>query len=80
MTKRKKGGKSLEEYFEFKYEDKLKVALCKLCCLEKSSQEYIKMTSGNTTGVKRHLQKFHEAEYSEIWETISTHRAEVNLN
>lgn len=80
MTKRRKGGKSLEEYFEYKYVENLKVAVCKLCFAEKQTEDYIKMTGGNTTGVKRHLEKFHKKQYNEIWEVTLKTQTEVNLN
>lgn len=80
MTRRRKGGKTLEKYFELKYLENLKVAICKLCYTENQIEDCIKMTSGNTTGVKRHLQKFDQDQYNKIWEVTLKTQTEVNLN
>lgn len=65
--RRKKDGKPLSEYFDFVVVENSKVAKCKICFEEKKKLIEIKMTAGNTTGVKRHLEKHHLKQYEEVY-------------
>ena len=47
-------------------ENNKKFATCKLCT---ESIKTIKMTNGNTTGLKRHLEREHTELYREIYDT-----------
>lgn len=72
--KRRKGnGKELDESFEFHFDNNgVKWGKCKLCLAKDPPNERIfKMTSSNTTGVRRHLRKCHQSEFQETYPLAS---------
>lgn len=67
---KKRKGKSFDEHFEIPHTEKEKTAKCKICATEKNLNISIKMTAGNTTGIKRHLEKYHIKEYENFYEIL----------
>lgn len=69
--RRRNSKKPLADYFEFYFIAELKMAKCKMCSTE-TNPVTIKMTGGNTSSVKRHLEKIHPKEYAEIYVCVET--------
>lgn len=47
------------DYFKFETRNEESVAICLECQKEKKPEKVVKRTSGNTTGLRKHLQNYH---------------------
>lgn len=68
-TSEKSSRHNYTEFFHFKYEDKIKIGVCKLC-EEKNIVAQFKMLNSNTTGIKKHLKLKHKDSYSKTFPKV----------
>lgn len=71
--RKKRYGRDLEESFEFIFDNHgVKWGKCKLCLAQEPPiKKTFKMTASNTTGIKRHLRKFHQTEFEETYPLLN---------
>lgn len=78
--RRKTNAPQLTEFFHIFVENGMKQARCKLCESNKPPiMKILKMTDANTSGVKRHLNRYHEKKFKDIYFAIPKSKVQISL-